>query len=277
MGDQNLVNQIVSGTPAEGTQESSTLDESTQKVISGEETPTPESEQPPQEDKFASRFAALSKKEKAILERERQIKAELEEIRSFKKQREESRKDPLSFLKQEGFELEDILHSALGSKQEPTVEDKIKQLQERLEQKEREEKEREEAKKKEGIEQAYAKLRTDIKSHIETNEALELLRQEEGGINTVVEVMEAWLQQHNELLPLEEACKKVEEYFEKEIEKFVKTKKLSTKLGLLKENPAEKTITAPTLGNKQTTETAAKKFLSDEESRREAAKLLKWN
>ena len=270
MGDVNLVNSIVNSTPEASTPEN----------VQSEGTPegsTPEVETLVQDDKFASRFAALSKKEKSILEREKQIKAELEEIRNFKKQREDAKKDPLEFLKTEGFQLEDILHSALGSKPEPTVEDKIKQLQERLEQKEREEKEREENKKKESIEQAYTKLRNDIKSSIEKNDDLELLKMEEGGVNTVVEVMEAWLQQHNELLPIEDACKKVEEYFEKELEKFMKTKKLSTKLGLVKDNSADKTITAPTLGNKQTSETAVKKFLSDEESKREAAKLLKWN
>ena len=123
------------------------------------------SQQPKREDDdLSSRFAALTRKEKKILEAERKAKEMLEKFGPLDEAI--SQKDALKLLERAGMSINDVLDAAIRANTEPTVEDKLKTVEQRLAEYEREKREAIEAEKKRAEMQAAEREITQFKAGI---------------------------------------------------------------------------------------------------------------
>lgn len=301
------------------------------------ETPEPEIEakpepKKPEDDKFAAKFAALARRDKAAKQREAQLAAkeaalekrmaELEARMAPKPEAQAEEEDfetrlmrnPFKALEEKGLSYEELTKSALeGGKLPEHIKEKllmqemekkfkgsfgkqIEELEKKLAAKEEQEKKQLEEQSAKAQEQQIAQFKSSIKAAIEAQkETFELLADEgEDGIETVYAVIaqdaqakadaakeegEEW--DGSDMMTIEEAAQKVEEHFLNLAKKKVNLNKVK---GLLQPPtpPAQaKTEAKPasmTLSNQtQQAQGQKKPFLSNEESAREAAKLIKWN
>lgn len=257
-------------------------------------------------DQLSPKFAALSRKEKqiresqkAVSESQKAVQAELarieqekSELTKWRTERETDssslmdrlKKDPFSVLKDAGLTFEDLTKMQLNDLN-PTPEMLIERTRNDLESKYS--KQLEDLKK--GLEDKEVKAQQDalnaridsfkseITEFIDTNKDTYELTALNGAGELVYEVIEEFYNKNQKLLSLEDAAQEVEKYLEAEAQKILKAKKFSKPV----ESPTEakKPETSPTLSNTLSAQVPGKesRFLSDDESKREAAKLLRWN
>lgn len=270
-----------------------------------EGTNAPEAEQKPveavaaaQEEKFAAKFAALSRKEKAIRQREAQLNQQMQELQSRLQQLEEQnkqvesiksipdrlKKEPLKVLSESGLTFEQLAEMVLNNDGKPTQDmilneyeqkfmSKIQDLEKKLAEKESKEQE-------ERYNQAITQFQAQLTDFVNKTEDYELIRANDS-VDLVYQVIEEHFNETNEILSNKEACDAVEEYLLEEAKKLVdrdKVKKLL--LPQTQTKTAASGKSSPTLSNAvaaQASTSSAARLLSDEESKREAAKLIRWD
>lgn len=266
-----------------------------------------EETEPKQEevDPLSKKFAALSRREKAIREKEKALEsrlAELEQRLASQQEPEKAqvepeepidsllRRNPMKALEKYGWDLNKLAETVLSDgklpidmqlqlmkeelKKEQSSE--LQQLKQRLEEKEEQERV---SKDQQIIEDYKNEIRSTVDSQAEKYEFIIATDNQE----MVYETINEYHATHGEILPIEEAAELVEAYLEEQARGvFQKTKKAKSYL----QNDAEAMKQAtqskaksPTLTNEAsgTVPSSEKPFLSDEDSLREAAKLIKWN
>lgn len=257
--------------------------------------PTPGDVNPENDPKFAPKFAALAKRERALLEREQRLKATEAEIADYRKARDNAKLDPISLLKAHGWEYDGLTQFVINDGK-LTDAQRLKMLE--AEKAANEQKAAEDAKKD------LERKRTEaVENHLglikklvdERADDFELIRLNDAH-DLVYEVQLDWFhktkdaQGQGQVMPIEEACKKVEEYFEGQSAKLKDAKKASklfgTALPASEGSPASEGTqtppeTSPTMTNRihataTPTPPQQSRWLSDEESKANAAKLLKW-
>jgi len=261
-----------------------------------EATDAPEAPKAPsaEEQQFASKFAALSRKEKQIRERERQMvqqMAEIEkrmkeiesgsaEVQKFKDLPGRLKKEPLKVLEESGLTFEQLAQMVLNDGA-PTpdmqikealspFEKQIEELKKKLEEKEAKEQE-------EKLESALQKFMGQITDLVNNDPNYELIRANDA-VNLVYEVIEQHHSETGEILGNKEAADAVEEYLLEEAKKLIDRDKVKKLMGAGSDakKPAQGKPQV-TLSNDQVSQSPkGKHFLSDEESRAEAAKLIRW-
>lgn len=256
-------------------------------------------------DRFAPKFAALSRKEKEVKAQEMSIKAERAEVARLRAeidaQRAEIEKEkgswksklkenPFEALKEEGLSYESLTEMALNDGN-PTVEMQMKRFREELESKfskeleqvkatlEAKDTEAEERQKQEAqahYDRAVSEFKEQLRTRISGDDNFELINSY-GQHDLVYEVMEAYFEHHNKTMDPIEAAKAVEQELEQEAQKVLKAKKFQPKAAA-NTPPSEKPKQQATLTNNNASELPANgtKQLSNEESLREAAKLLRF-
>lgn len=264
-------------------------------VVEAEEAPeTPEATEAPaqeqKDDDFSARFAALSRREAELVERERAIK----EAQSFQRKEGES---ALEWLARNNIQMDDILAETYGvEKPEPTAEEKIATLQSQIEEmKAQKEREREEAEKaaqmadqnriNEAIENHKKSIISFTTEKADHYELINALNQQE----MVWDVTEAHYNKTGEVLTIEQASNLVEAELEKAyVDKFSKLNKFKKvfepKVPEKSEEPLWTTepVEQPkrqsvTLTSDLVPQTSPKQErLSVEESKKRAAALLEW-
>lgn len=256
----------------------------------GQNPATSEQGQNPQQNgdqDVARQFAALTRKQKELFAKEQAIaerQKKYEEIEALESLRETN---PLEYLKKKGMKFEDIMQKALKEGEEPTVEEKLAALEKRLadEAKAREEekklKEENDLKAKQEAEQKFIddfkkKIETDLKADVEKYELINT----QNAFGLVYSVIEENWETNRTVMPIHEAAEKVEDYLLGEAKKLLALKKLG--ISSAKPDPVaqiQTKVDMPTLNSSVTPTTPEPKgkYLSDEESLAEAAKLLKWN
>lgn len=198
----------------------------------------------------AQRFAFLAKKESALQKQRAEIKAakeameaqraEIEKIRqeieATKAKKGSYRTNPLSLLEENGLTYKELTDYILNNNTVST-ESQIKAIQERLDETEkRREQERLEAQKKaeeqarEREAQVIQEFRSEISNFIKAKaETFELTALYDGA-DLVYDTVEEYFEKTGKVLSIPEAVDLVEKYFESQVEKAVKSKKLSSKL-----------------------------------------------
>lgn len=218
----------------------------------------------------AQRFAFLAKKESALQKQRAEIKAareameaqkaEIEKIRqeieASKSKKDSYRTNPLSLLEEHGMTYKELTDYILNNNTVST-EAQIRAIQERLdEQEKRREQEKleaqkraeEEAKSREAqvIQEFREEIGSFLKAKAETYELTALY----DGADLVYDTVEEYFDKTGKVLSIPEACELVEKYFESQVEKAAKTKKLSSKLQAAgsQQQPKEEKLTqsAPT-------------------------------
>ena len=249
-------------------------------------------------DPFAPKFAALSRKEKQVRQYEATVKqkeaelnkrlAELDgrsketdgKLQSFE---EQFKANPIQALKDRGLSLEDLIKIQMNDEQ-PTVEMQMKRMRSELEENMKKEldqlrnssKEKEEAQAKAQYEQAVSSYKAEMASFIETNsEAYELI-QANDATELMFEVAEEYYQKNKKVLDIKDVADVVEQHLEGEARKILELKKFK-QTSPQAQKPAGKT--APTLSNAAAANvpSSGRKNLSNDDSLREAAKLIRWD
>lgn len=263
-------------------------------------------QQPEQDDKFASKFAALSRKEKALRERESEIEARMAELEARLAPKEEEKKpelpldvrlkkNPLQTLEELGLPYDKLTELVLNDGQLPLEmqmqlmkEEMDRKYQSEIEKLRSELTEKEKSKLKEQESRAVENYMTEISNFVENAKSedgtakYELIQANDAS-DLIFEVVQEYYNENGRILSNEEAADYVESYLEEEAEKLFKLNKLKSKFGTKPEEEAEQNTerqSRVTLSNALSSEGVQKnseRFLSDDESKNVAANLLKWN
>lgn len=256
--------------------------------------PPKEPKQP--DDPMGGRFAALTRREQKVVEREKQVKAQEKDVGDWKKARENAKLDPIALLEAHGLSYDDVSQFVLNDKK-LTDAQRLAIVEERI--KKDEEKRQNDAKEAEerNTQKTLDAHLVAINEHVEQGgDTYELIASH--GAQNVVQFV---IQQHyeatydeatgvGEILSIPAACKAVEDHLEKEArEKVLKLKRFQPKPdGKTEAEPKAPPATgaqpetprpAPTLTNGAVTSTPSpdsRKDLSDEESLSRSASMLRW-
>ncbi len=248
---------------------------------------------PKVDDRLASKFAALTRKEKAIREQQNQLKQKQAEIDQLKKQYEERgssekslaerlKSEPLKVLSEAGLTFEDLSQIVLNEGN-PTPEMLIKRTRDEIESKYTKELEdlkksmleKEQQQEEAKVNQVKQQYLAELTEFVNSTEKYELIRANDG-VQLVYDIVEAFYEDSGKILSLEEAADHVETYLEEEARKLFELKKFKQTSQPKELKPP--TETAPTLSNALASQAPQKseRKLSKEESLKEAAKLIRW-
>lgn len=259
----------------------------------------PKAEEPPaQEEKFAAKFAALSRKEKAIRQRELQVQQQMQQLEQRLKQMEEQskqvenykqipdrlRKEPLKVLEESGLKFEQLAEMVLNDgkpTQDMVLSEYEKKFMSRMEQLEQKLAEKEAKEQQEKYDQAISQFQAQLVDFIGQTPDYDLIRANDAS-DLVYQVIEEHHAETGQILSNKEACDAVEEYLLEEAKKLVDREKVKKLLQpQTPSKPAAQTgKSSPTLSNAQAAQASkpqAARRLSDEESKAEAAKLIRWD
>jgi len=248
------------------------------------------------QDKFASKFAALSRKEKALRERESEYESKFEEMERKLSEYEDKNKEPevdwehmlrnnpLKALEEAGLGYDkltelalndgrltpDMQMAAMREEIERDYKRKFEDLEERLSAKE-------EAEQEEYYNHVQDNFQNEIGDFVKQNgEDYELIGASEAE-GLVYDVIEEHYNESGRILDLKEAADAVESYLEEEAGKLMKLKKMSARLGI---NPQElrEMDSQVTLSNDHAAhvkyEESAERMLSNDESKARSAAFL---
>jgi hypothetical protein len=255
-----------------------------------------------EESKFARKFAALSRKEKQLKAKEVEYGKRLAELEAKLKVKEEPKKevsnipiekrfkqDPFKALEDLGLPYDKLTELALNDKKltpdmqmklmrdeiESGYKEKFEALEKRLNDKDQNEKKV----RYDNIQKNYmTKVKGFVDSSPETYEFIKANNAEQ----VIYDVVESHYKESGKILTIKEAADAVESHLEEEAEKLLKLNKVSKRLEafMQRKNEPESTIQEPvTLTNSHSQLTADeqnKPILSEEESKREIAKMLRW-
>ena len=251
---------------------------------------------------FNKKFAALSRREKEIREREQiydrklqELQEKIELLQNPKEPEPEKepelpleyrlKRDPLNTLKEMGLDYNTLAELALNDGKLTT--DMQMQLMREEIKKEMEEKygaleskltEKEIAEAKAREEREINNFKMEISNVIEKDpEKFELIRAN-NEIDTVFQVIEEHYKETNRILDIEEAANAVESHLLEEAQKLLKLNKISKIVGGNMEQSPEKRQESFTLSNNHsaTVPNSSDSKLSREESIQKAASLLKF-
>ena len=253
-------------------------------------------EQEGEDDQFSRKFAALSRREKDIRAKEaeyeyrmRELEERLQELQNPPEEpqapiEERLRRNPFETLEELGLGYDKLTELALNDgKLTPEMQmrlmreelengykSKFEELESRLAQKEEEE----EYNKYESIENNF---KQEIESFVNGKNEFELINANEAS-DLVYEVIEEHYNDTGRVLELDEAAQAVESYLEDELEKLMSLGKVKSKFSPRQEQ-VFKRQPSPTLSNAHSAQAyqRADRPLSNEESVREAAKLIRWD
>lgn len=210
----------------------------------------------------ADRFAILAKQERALRQREAQLKAGAAKQAEWEKARQEATTNPLKALEALGLSYEQITQFMLnGSK--PTPELELQSVKQEMAAFRKEQEDKAIALKAEQESKAKAEYQTTlsefnsevdnfIKTHADTYELTNLYE----GQSIVSATIEQHFANTKKILSIEEASNLVEKYFEEQVQAATKSKKFQAKQtpkeeGQPRREQAAKS-SAPTLSNELT-------------------------
>lgn len=211
--------------------------EGTQQAQGGQ---SPETKQAGQEQpKDSARFLALAKKEKAILQKQQELKSketELEQaaakVKAYEDAVKQAKLNPMAFLEQQlGLKWDDLVQfqlnggaptpdmtlSAVDAKIEAFRQEQLK-AQEELQKQAQEEEQR-------AVEEFHQEVASFVTTHADDYELINLNNQHQ----LVIDVIQENFRQHRKVLTAKEAADMVEDYLVKEVEKNVASKKFQAR------------------------------------------------
>lgn len=228
-------------------------------------TSVPDPEKPKELSEQEKHFQALTIKEKQLLRRDQELKRREQELQNKYKPWEEAeevkKQSKIEALKRLGITYDDVTNEFLGS-QNMTAEQKIQQLEARIEQeaqlREQSKKQQEDQAKQYQQQQydlAIKQIKGDAKSIVDTSQNYPLVKHTEA-YDTIVEIM---VKAHEEdetgrVMPVEEAIKQVEQDLRTYVKEVAQIPEIRSELMALLNEPALKSTNkpekSPTLTNK---------------------------
>ena len=243
--------------------------------------------EPSQDSEFDRKFAALSRKEKALRERELELDKKYGNKEKELPLERRIRANPLKALEELGLDYDKLTELALNDGRltpdmqmklmreelENDYKDKFNSLEERLNAKEK----MEEEAKYDAVKQGFV---GEINSFINENKSDFEYVAHNDATDVVYDVIEEHYNETGRILDIKEAVEAVESYLEEEAEKLLNLGKVKNRLTSMRdeyEQPQRQSQT--TLSNAhsaQGNERVVRK-LSDEESKSAMAKMLQWD
>ena len=254
-------------------------------------------------DDFSTRFAALSRRERQMQEREAKIKADAEKYNKYIDLETKGKENPLAILESYGIDLDTIISASLGNQpKQLSVEEQIAQLKADMQKEKDEIKAQEEKKKKEeqdayqsSIEEAILSHQNQIVDYLSKNaDKYELIHLHEVQ-DLVWDTTEAYFEANGEVLSPEKAAEMVENHlyeqtlkatklskFKSQVQPPAEQKQVSKSTGIFQEsqvNPVAHANSQPQTLSQSLASIAPEKSnterVSVEESKRRAAEFLK--
>jgi hypothetical protein len=241
----------------------------------------------PQDSEFDRKFAALSRKEKALRERELELERKFGSKEKELPLERRIRSNPLKALEELGLDYDKLTELALNDGRltpdmqmklmreelENDYKEKFNSLEERLNAKEK----MEEEAKYDAVKQGFV---GEIESFINENKNdFEYVAHNEA-TDVVYDVIEEHYNETGRILDIKEAVEAVESYLEEEAEKLLNLGKVKNRLHSIRdeyEQPQRQSqVTLSNAHSAQANERVGRK-LSDEESKREMARMLQWD
>jgi hypothetical protein len=257
--------------------------------------------EPEKDDGFSRKFAALSRKEKDLRAREAEYEqriAELEEkFSSYNKKPEPEpevpfeyrlKQNPLKALEDMGLSYDKLTELALNDGKltpdmqmklmreelESDYKSKFENLENRISEKEKSDEQR----RYDDVQRGFM---GEIDQFVSSNgQEFEFIQANDAN-EVVYDVIEEHYNETGKILDIKEAAEAVESYLEEEAEKLLNLGKVKNRLQNYgrreeSETPGQSQVTLSNSLSAQGTERATRP-LSEEESKREIAKMLKWN
>lgn len=258
-------------------------------VEAGKTEETNPDEQKPAEkpDKFAQKFAALSRKEREIRQRETSLKAREQEIevRLAKAAEIEAlpskvKESPLEALERLGVTYDQLTELILQQGQEKPEDKKLAEIERKIA--DYEKREREAVVQRQ--EQARQSYLAELSAFCKSSDKYELI-QANSAVPVVYQVVEEHYNKTGEILTNEQAADLVESHLEEEAAKLLKLNKIKAKLAppaaqptapVANQSTAKTNSTTLTNSLQSTSPTREPRKLTDEEALEEAARLIKW-
>lgn len=260
-----------------------------------------ETQETNESDEFNKKFAALSRKEREIRERESQLEeklalmeAKLEALQAPQVEEPEAepelpleyrlKKNPIKALEEMGLSYDKLTELVLNDGKLPAdmqlqlmreeiqkdYQSKIEELENRLIEKEKSEEE-------ERLNSVVNNFKSEINQFVDSNKSdYELISLTESQ-DLVYDVISEHYEETGRILEIAEAAEAVEEHLVEEAKKVTRAEKLAAKAA--EQKPAEsQRQSQTTLSNAHSAvaSTPAESKLSDEESKQRIAQMLKW-
>lgn len=261
-----------------------TVAESTQPPAPVTPEVTPEAKPEPKDDKFSAKFAALSRKEKMIFEREKQLKELEAKYKGYDSIDSSVKSDPLAFMQKYGITYNDLTRLVLNDNK-PTPDMEVKSVKEEMDKLRKEIAQKEADAQKQQFESTISSFKTEIKSFVESaKDTFELLTMQDAPEEIVYNVISEHFNKTQKILTHKEAAEHVEKYLEDEARKYLSVKKFQAKTPEAPKTEATPKTTSATLTNNMDANapTPSGNDLDPndpyylEKSRERAAKLLKF-
>lgn len=237
-----------------------------------------------QDTKFASKFAALARKERELSARSKEFKALESEVREWQKAKASAKENPLAYLKYAGIDPDTIIDGVLkgGGDAEP---DPVAKVQKELEEIKARDAERVELENRRQLEQRVQIFKSEQKKFIESHADRYELIQTFDASDLVFQVTDEYYRLKGEVPTHEQAANLVERHLEKTLEKLPSVKKAQKYFAPKepaqpKDTAPEKTQTTKTITNTMAQDVATpdqgSRPLSRQESVERAARLIRW-
>jgi hypothetical protein len=246
-----------------------------------EAAPTPPAQA--EDDNFAKKFAALSRKEKELRKVEEETKSIKEQYAEFTEAKKLAKANPDEFLKKFGVTYEELTEYYINGR--PKVDPRVLEVEEKLKAVQEELTAKEKKLQDEARNSAISAYKAEIKSHVKTQgDKYEFINASEA-YDLVYQVTKEYFDTNDgKILTHDEAAEMVEKYLEQELEIYTKTSKLRSKFAqkadTKPETPAKIDVQneTKTLTNSMTSSATntQSKPLTREESLERAARLIKW-
>lgn len=193
------------------------------------QTPQVTPEAKPQEVDLSSRFAALTRKEKALLDRERKA-AEIEK-KFGKFAQSKPKENPLAWLETGEITIDELIQAKLKEGKPPTADEKVVTVEEKLRRLEEQIAAKEEQSKQEHINRVVQQFKDQIKAHVDSDKGKYELINAHDAYDQVYAVCEQYYEENREkpdfkALEVSKAADLVEDYlFEQAKAKYAKVSK----------------------------------------------------
>lgn len=262
----------------------------------------PKVEVPKQDDKFASKFAALTRKEKEVKAREKAAEEKAAEYtRKYTEYEERSKSEkslltemsenPLKFMKKHNITFEQLAEMQLND-ENPTTDMKLKRMEEsvsgslkaeiealkkQLADKDKSVEEKQANERAEAAKAAQQDYVNELTEFVNKNEEKYELIKNRDAVQLIYDTVEAYYNETGQILDMEKATDAVEAHLEDEVKQTLELKKFK---GVMpnQAKPGMKQ-TAPTLSNTLAAEVPVQgdKLLSREDSLKRAAAMLRFS
>jgi hypothetical protein len=183
----------------------------------------------PKDDKFSAKFAALSRKEKMIFEREKQLKEMEAKYKGYDSIDSSVKSDPLAFMQKYGITYNDLTRLVLNDNK-PTPDMEVKSVKEEMANLRRELAQKEADAQKTQFESTIGAFKSEIKQFIDSaKDTYELLAMQDTPDEIVYNVISEHFNKTQKILTHKEAADHVEKYLEDEARKYLSVKKFQPK------------------------------------------------